>query len=78
MCLLTVLIDRDQPKDRHVVAGEDGLILDLTDVDRLIARHGQLRAAEKSLQRIFDEVAQEVKNDRWKEVPRELSLTPEG
>jgi hypothetical protein len=55
---------RDQSEDRHVDAGEDGLTIDPTDLDRLIARHRQITAAEKSLQRAIEEAAQEIEAER--------------
>jgi hypothetical protein len=60
MCLPKESIGGDQSGNRHVYAGADGLTLDF---DRLVACHRQLRAAEKSLLRIFDDVAQEVRDD---------------
>jgi hypothetical protein len=52
--------DRNQSEDRHVDAGDDGLTINPTEIDRLIARHRQLTAAEKSLQRVIEEAVQEV------------------
>jgi hypothetical protein len=51
---------RNQSEDRHVDAGADGLIIDPTDIERMLARQRQISAAEQSLLRAIKEAYDEV------------------
>ena len=61
---LTFPAGRDTSEDRHVDAGDDGLTLNPTDVDRMLARQRQLSAAEQRLLQAIEEVA-----DEWDRLP---------
>lgn len=56
--------DIDNPENRHVDARDDGLTIAPGEVERMIACHKAISAAEKTLQCIIEEAAQEVEADR--------------
>ena len=60
---------RAPSEDRHVDAGDDGLTLNSTDIERMLARQRLISAAEQSLLRAineaYDEAAAEPPGD-WR------------